>query len=89
MNTVIIAVGTIVLIGLGIVIGVSTDTEAHRVHWREIAHERRERRGELAALEHERERLREQRRKLTEEVLWLRNQSANLCEQCPLWRFRP
>jgi hypothetical protein len=88
VNAVIIAVGTIVLVGLGIVIGVSTDTEAHRVHWREIAHVRKERRGELAALEHERKRLREQRRKLNEELLRLRSHSPNLCENCPLWRFR-
>jgi hypothetical protein len=89
MNAVIIAVGTIVLIGLGIVIGVSTDTEAHRVRWRETAHERRERRAELAAMEHERRRLREQCRKLKEELLWLRDQSPDLCENCPLWRFKP
>jgi hypothetical protein len=88
MNVMIIAIGITVLIGLGILVGVSMDTEAQRVEWREVAHERRERREELAALQQERKRLRLERRRLEQDMGVLRNRPTELCERCPLRRVQ-
>jgi hypothetical protein len=89
VNTLIVAVGITVLIGLSLLIGMSMDTEARRSEWRDVAHERKDRRKELAELRQERERLRQERLRLAAEVDVMRNRSPDLCERCPLRRNPP
>ncbi|MGH3585626.1 MAG: hypothetical protein ACRDQ0_04835 [Pseudonocardia sp.] len=86
MTTVIVVVGIALLVGIAVLVGISMDTEAQRVHWREVARERRERNEERRTVHAERLRLHEERRLLDRDRRALREraQARGLCSRCPL-----
>jgi hypothetical protein len=67
MTAMVLALGVGALLSIGVLIGMSIDTESQRVEWREVARERRERNEERRRLQAERWRLHEERRGPTDQ----------------------